>query len=334
VLPYSHLNSLIALLVKTLEARGYDSQALVARAGIDPRQFDLPDTRLPSAQVDRLWDVAMEASDNDWRIIIDTTRRHGFGSLHVLGFGLQACATLKEASERLAGATAVFNTGLHAGCTCSGDEFAITFDYKYAGAAPAKDIITASILLHTWRQLLRSELVPLSVHFSRVSMPADARMHDYLEDFFGCPVLYGQKENRIALPLAVALEPLPNANAMLAARGAAVVEGYLGQLERSCFATAVTQCIADGEFLKEGVARRLKLSTRTLQRRLNEEGLGFAQLLTETRRDMACSHLRSGRYTVKEVAYMLGYSDPANFSRAFRSWYGQVPDAFRRGERP
>ncbi|MES2319403.1 MAG: AraC family transcriptional regulator ligand-binding domain-containing protein [Pseudomonadota bacterium] len=322
---------MIALLVKTLAARGIDVQALLARAGIAPAALDHPDTRLPSAQVDRLWDLAMEASNHDWSIILDTTRRHGVGTLHVLGFGLQACASLKEATERLAGASAVFNTGLHASSVCSGNEFEIRFEYKYAGAATAKDIITAAILLHTWRQLLRSELVPSSVHFSRVLKPADIQMQAYLEHFFGCPVLYGKKENRIALPLAVALESLPNANAMLAARGETVVADYLAQLQRSCFATSVAHCIAEGEFLKDGVARRLNISTRTLQRRLKEEGLGFAQLLADTRRDLACTHLRSGRYTVKEVAYMLGYSDPANFSRAFRSWYGQVPDAFRRG---
>ncbi|MFL6658666.1 MAG: AraC family transcriptional regulator ligand-binding domain-containing protein [Massilia sp.] len=329
MIEHTHLNSLIAQLVKTLAVRGFDTPALLRQAGMDPAQLDKADVRIPCAQVDRLWQAAMAASGEDWTIILDTARRYDSGTLHVLGFGLQACANLIEASERLARACVIFNTALAARCTSADGEFQIAFEYQYAGSAGAKDIVTAAILLHIWRSLLHPGLAPLGVDFANVGSPADPAMHAALEAFFGCPVRFRQKRNCMRLALASAQQALPNANAMLAARGDAIVDAYLGEMQRAAIGHAVARCIAAGVLQKEEVARSLNMSPRTLQRRLHMNQLSFAQLLTDTRRSLACSYLRSGRFAVKEVAYMLGYSDPANFSRAFRSWYGQSPEAYR-----
>jgi AraC-like DNA-binding protein len=332
VTAHTHLASLIAFLAKTLEARGFDRLAMLRQAGIDPAQLDAPDARLPCTQVDRLWHLAMEASANDLTIALDTALRYDVGALHVLGFGLQACSNLARATERLARASAIFNTGLRATSSSAADRFEFSFDYVYPNAAPAKDFITAATLLQVWRGLLGVGLVPLAVEFAHVDPPQDAAARERINSYFGCPVLYRQKRNVLSLALAVAQQPLPLANPRLAARGDAVVDGYLADLERSAIATAVVRLIAGGAFDKSSVARGLNMSTRTLQRRLIAENLSFMQLLTDTRRELARTHRAAGQLTIKEVAYLLGYSDPANFSRAFRGWFGVAPDVFRQGE--
>ena len=84
------------------------------------------------------------------------------------------------------------------------------------------------------------------------------------------------------------------------------------------------------------VARALSLSERTLKRRLSDEGATYSGLLEEERKDLAMLLLRNKARTVSEVAYALGYSDAANFTRAFRRWTGESPAAFRakEGEAP
>jgi AraC-like DNA-binding protein len=79
----------------------------------------------------------------------------------------------------------------------------------------------------------------------------------------------------------------------------------------------------------ERVARRLGASTRTLKRRLAEEGTSFRAISDEARRQKALLLLDDRRVPLAEVAERLGYSDVANFTRAFRRWTGKSPGAFR-----
>ena len=77
------------------------------------------------------------------------------------------------------------------------------------------------------------------------------------------------------------------------------------------------------------VARMVQLAPRTLHRRLVEEGTSFRLLLEEVRHRRACEHLRAGGLSIEELAYALGYADPANFRRAFKRWEGVAPSLYR-----
>ncbi len=82
---------------------------------------------------------------------------------------------------------------------------------------------------------------------------------------------------------------------------------------------------------RERVAKRLKISARTLQRRLNDWGVTFEELVDEYRRDRALRFLRRSDHSILEIAYSLGYSDPAHFTRAFKRWTGASPRSYRSG---
>jgi AraC-like DNA-binding protein len=73
----------------------------------------------------------------------------------------------------------------------------------------------------------------------------------------------------------------------------------------------------------------LHMTPRTLHRRLVDEGTSFHDLLEDVRRTLAVEHVKSGRLSIEEIAYMLGYSDLANFRRAFRRWESVPPSAYR-----
>lgn len=85
-----------------------------------------------------------------------------------------------------------------------------------------------------------------------------------------------------------------------------------------------------GDISMAAVAAELGLSQATLRRRLQAEGIKFARLLDELRCQVAIEYLSDGRHSVNEVAYRLGFSDPAPFSRAFKRWTGKTPSAFAR----
>jgi AraC-like DNA-binding protein len=77
------------------------------------------------------------------------------------------------------------------------------------------------------------------------------------------------------------------------------------------------------------VAARLNLSVRTLERRLQGAGHSFRAIDNEIRMGLAAQYLQLGYLSGTEISYMLGYSQPATFYRAFRNWYGKTPGQLR-----
>jgi len=76
-------------------------------------------------------------------------------------------------------------------------------------------------------------------------------------------------------------------------------------------------------------ARLLNMTPRTLHRRLQDEGTSYRDILEDIRHHLAVEHIKAGKLTLQEVAYMLGYDDLSNFRRAFKRWEGVAPSAFR-----
>lgn len=91
---------------------------------------------------------------------------------------------------------------------------------------------------------------------------------------------------------------------------------------------ALKRLFPDQRHSIENVAEELACSPRTLQRRLLEEGTTFKEVCNQTRRDLACIYLRQVRFSPKETSFLLGYSEPSAFYRAFRRWTNQSPSAF------
>ena len=73
----------------------------------------------------------------------------------------------------------------------------------------------------------------------------------------------------------------------------------------------------------------LHVSLRSLQRKLKEEDTSYKDLLEETRRQLALQYLRDSRRSIGEITYLLGFSEPSNFTRAFKRWTGKSPVQYR-----
>jgi AraC-like DNA-binding protein len=112
-----------------------------------------------------------------------------------------------------------------------------------------------------------------------------------------------------------------------------VVEARLLRLSSPSTARRVTGEIVRrlhlGEPRREDIARSLAMADRTLQRRLHEEHTSFQQLLDDARRDLARKYLAEQRYTLGQVADLLGFADQSNFFRANRRWFGVSPGQYR-----
>lgn len=103
--------------------------------------------------------------------------------------------------------------------------------------------------------------------------------------------------------------------------------------ERATLANRVRALVAKddrGFHSLEEVAALVHVSPRTLKRKLADQGTAFSEIVEEEQRERALMLLRSADLTLEDVAERVGYSDVANFTRAFRRWTGRTPGAYRR----
>ena len=91
----------------------------------------------------------------------------------------------------------------------------------------------------------------------------------------------------------------------------------------------LAELMAAGEANADAACRALKISRRTLQRRLRAEKTSFQKVLQEVRADLAVQYLADARLKALEVAMLLGYSNISSFTTAFKSWYDMPPAEYR-----
>ena len=140
----------------------------------------------------------------------------------------------------------------------------------------------------------------------------------------------------IAMDAAVMDIPLPGASPDLAQYNDRIVMDYLEKMDQSDIANRVRKEIvanlATGTLTSLEVARRLHMSSRSMQSKLAEKGTSFQEILDHTRQELASSYMEQSHLAITEIAYLLGFSDASNFTRAFRRWHGVSPREFRSRE--
>ena len=101
-------------------------------------------------------------------------------------------------------------------------------------------------------------------------------------------------------------------------------DNIAGELKRK-----LADLLARGEANADSACRALRLSRRTLQRRLTAEKTSFQKILNEVRAELAVKYLEDARLKSLEIAMLLGYSSLSSFTTAFKSWYDMPPAAYR-----
>jgi AraC-like DNA-binding protein len=154
------------------------------------------------------------------------------------------------------------------------------------------------------------------------------------EKHFQCPVRFRAARNVLVFNKADMDVAFLTYNADLLAAVAPQLEAELKQqLAEKNFREQVKgtlkRLLAGERPAIEHVARELRLSKRTLQRRLTEDGITFQELIEEARRELARHYLLHSSLELNETAYLLGYEDANSFFRAFHEWEGTSPGQWR-----
>lgn len=188
--------------------------------------------------------------------------------------------------------------------------------------------VELAFFVHLARLTTRAHIAPLSVQ-STVSIPAARQF----EAFFGVSLTAGPL-NAVTFSTADAQRPLLTSNAGMWSIFEPELQKRMQYLEQtSPFSDRVRACLmeilASGQCSIVETAQKLAVSPRTLQRRLQQEGTSFQKELSHLRAELANHYLINTPYSSAEISFLLGYSDPSSFFRAFHLWTGKTPDHVR-----
>ena len=147
---------------------------------------------------------------------------------------------------------------------------------------------------------------------------------------FGVPLVFSSNMNAILFGQELLSVRLPQPSRYVSSLLTERAEALLEKLEnskstRGRVESLLIPILHTGEARMETIARNLALSRQTLFRKLKAEGVTFEQVLDELRHKLALEYLNGKNVSVNEIAYQLGFSDPAAFSRAFKRWTGASP---------
>lgn len=313
---------------------GVDPNALLAGTGLSLESLKDPATRIPLEACAEVAERARAMTKQPaLAFVVGTQMRlswHGF-----LGFAAMSAGTVREAlaiAEQFSlTRTAAFAISTHV----QGDVASVVFEER--------------VPLGRLREFA---IIALLIGVSRIANDVTGKVLSgvaecaFPEPDYAAAVLprgagpdgglmrFSQPAHRLVFDAAILDLPLVNADpaAMQLARAqcdrelAALAEevGFVGRVKKE-----VTRGDAGAFASLPDVARRMGASTRTLKRRLAEQGTSFTGVLEEVRRQRALLLLDDKRLPIGEIADRLGYSDVSNFTRAFRRWTGRTPAAFR-----
>ncbi len=217
----------------------------------------------------------------------------------------------------------------------NGEEWSIEFHWLLADEVEPAVLVECCFawLLSIGRHGTGTRLSPLRVEF------VQPRAHiKTIERHFGCPVVCGAERNAIVFRASDAERQFVTRNAELLGMLAPQFEEELKRenedenfVER--VRVAVQQQLTGRRPTIETVADALHISSRTLQRKLQEEGSSFQRVLEEARHLLARHYLNNSVLELNEAAYLLGYEDSNSFVRAFRGWEGVPPARWRETQR-
>ncbi|RSZ40935.1 MULTISPECIES: AraC family transcriptional regulator [unclassified Variovorax] len=310
---------------------GHDPGAALRRAGLRAQLIREPDQLIEADRVARLLeDAASQTGCESFGLRIAARRQlSNFGMVSLL---LMHQPTLRQVLLTLIEHLHLLNEQLAIQVEDVGSM--VVLREELAVSVPSRQSIELAIgvLYRMCEALLRDRWQPASVSFAH-EPPTDPAFH---RRFFKCRIEFDGGFNGLVCRAADLDVPNPGADPVLAAYARKLIAALPDDRQRSIdqeVRKAIYLMLPAGRATCKSVAMGLGMSMRTLQRELDARKLTFKQLINDVRQELARRYVANSRYSLGEVAALLGYSTHSAFTRWFGAQFGCSPEAWR-GSRP
>lgn len=320
------LASEVRILWRVMESQGVDIRRVCRDSGLSVNVNPESRARYPFERVAVAWQRAAELSGNP-HIGLELGKFYRATDFHGIAVVFLASDCLRTALQRLVRYHVVVNTAVPMKLEENDGRLDLlgppiaTNDMALAATQDAR----AALVVDLCRTAAATELDPVEVAFTYPE-PSDLTRHKAV---FRSELKFNAPQWRLSFRLADAAKPFLASNRELALSNDHVLDQMVRGLREDTLVARVKLALIDelpsGAPSDGSIAKAVSLSTRSLQRKLAEEGTSFTKLLAQVRRELAERYVRDPHIPVTEIGYRLGFSDVSAFSRAFKRWTGVSP---------
>ncbi len=320
--------------VRAAESAGVDTPALFEKAGLNPAILDSDDGRIDGEQFQMFIEQLLEHTGNPI-LGLETGDFVQPGSYSVLGYITMSCATLGEAVARIAPFEKLVGDMGTTRLTMAGDNIKLLWHCNYDNPAVRPHLVdnVFSSWVNYARWLADDEAAaPTLVKLKRPSPGKE--LEQAYQSRWNCPVHFSAEEDSLTFRKELLNTRLRQPDPLLRKTLEAHALTQLASLDTGSDLTSkvkhsIQQQLMQGVTRQDVVADELGMNSRTLQRRLSQEGVSYQKLLDEVRQTMAEDYLLNSELAIPDIALRLGFSETTSFHRKFKAIKGKTPGEFR-----
>ncbi len=325
--PYVH----VAMLVKLAETYSVDIFPLLKTSGFSEDKFDMPNARVSDESYTKLL-LQVDKLIADPALWFQYGARFSFPTIGDLGLLLVTCKNAREALPLFCRYYGIISCGttLEAELDEDGAIYLIKSCVPDSRVSAVKTEILASAFCHNASFLLNTEKPELHYEFDYPKPPNI----EFYRQHLGKNISFGHERCRVVFSKDYLNVPFAQANDVMKSLAE---NNCQSMLEKIKMQVSIERKVKNVVLMtpglsssREEVATALGMSSRTLTRRLNEEGMRFDEVRKEVQFQRAKDLLNASKLTINEIAPLVGFDNGSNFTRAFVKWSGHTPSEFRR----
>lgn len=320
--------------LKMAETLGIACEGPLRKAGIDPELLKHPNKRVPGTQLEALLaEIIPQSGDRCFGI--HTSQFIQPSSYSVLGYIAMNCATVGEALgmvpvyEKIVGDMGVTTVSVEGNLTH------VRWHCNFDNALVRRHVIEN--VLGSWTRFARwisgEERDPIGVCFEHAEPAAMESIAEY-EAVFNAPVTFNQPYSALIVNEEMLSHTLMQADPQLLVTLRDHATQILQEIDKDQplsyqVKNLLRLMMRESLPRKEVIAEKLGLTSRTLQRKLNDEGQGYQEILNELRLEMAIHYLENTQLSIDDIGARIGFAESRSFHRSFKQWTGKTPGSYR-----
>ena len=316
--------SVSTLLVKPVVAALGSARldAFWAATDLTPQLVLDGDARISPAQFCVAWAELIRLTGNP-RIALAMADATPPGAFGIVEYVCRSAPTIGEALRQWVRYLNLLDDAVEVALVTEGDRACLRVTRESEAPAPASHELCFALVAKQAKQLSAQPFRITAVELSHRGDPAMYRA------WFDAPVTFGAEHTQLVMPAAVLEAPLVSSDPALLqiltraaeelAKRAPVPPTLAAQVGR-----VLAESLRSGEATIGHVAKRFGMTERSLQRRLKDEGVSFNTVREDVRKQLARRYL-DDKLAIAEISFLLGFSEPSAFFRAFKRWTGMTP---------
>lgn len=331
---YSTISGWMIPISRVITEHGLCLDTALDKCGIARQDMRNQESRIATEKLAHLFDYCgKQLNRHDFSILVASQFRPSM--FHVLGYAMMSSNSLQDALARIVQYKRVVSDACSLTLQEDGDKLVLELtlmNYSDTGRPvinqPMCEAFIA-VLVQLSRELVSYELNPVAIHLSQ-SAPSDP---SYLQSFFRAPITYDCAKPAIAFDLSQAQTQLIGGNALVTQAHEKMLDDFLSRIDKSDLTYVIKNKIYEalplGAPSQVEIASELGMSLRNLQRKLQEQGTNYKDILEQTRRKLTIEYMQQDHLSISEIGYLVGFSSVGNFNRAFKRWTNATPTEYR-----